>query len=139
MFSIKQSIRFLKFTLFLTLTFPLSGEIDPDSNSSNLSELQLAKRDAKGFEKLAKLIKPSVVIIDSVSRIDREGGKGTGFVLSPDGIIATNFHVIGEHREFKIRFEDGKSFFPDSILAIDRENDLALIKINAQKLPYLEH
>ena len=138
MFSIKQSIRFLKFTLFLTLTFPLSGEIDPDSNSSNLSELQLAKRDAKGFEKLAKLIKPSVVIIDSVSRIDREGGKGTGFVLSPDGIIATNFHVIGEHREFKIRFEDGKSFFPDSILAIDRENDLALIKINAQKLPYLE-
>ena len=138
MFSIKQSIRFLKFTLFLTLTFPLSGEIDPDSNSSNLSELQLAKRDAKGFEKLAQLIKPSVVIIDSVSRIGREGGKGTGFVLSPDGIIATNFHVIGEHREFKIRFEDGKSFFPDSILAIDRENDLALIKINAQKLPYLE-
>jgi len=132
------SLRFLKYALFIILFCPLFGKVKNDTNSSGLSELQLAKRDAEDFEKLAQLIKPSVVIIDSVDRIGRKGGKGTGFVVSPDGVIATNFHVIGEHREFKIRFADGKSYTPHSILAIDRENDLALVKIEVEKLPFLQ-
>ena len=134
----KISIRFLKYAFFSILFCPLFGKINNDTNSSGLSELQLAKRDAEDFEKLAQLIKPSVVIIDSVDRIGRKGGKGTGFVVSPDGVIATNFHVIGEHREFKIRFANGKSYTPHSILAIDRENDLALVKIEVEKLPFLQ-
>ena len=134
----KISIRFLKYALFIILFCPLFGKVKNDTNSSGLSELQLAKRDAEDFEKLAQLIKPSVVIIDSVDRIGRKGGKGTGFVVSPDGVIATNFHVIGEHREFKIRFANGKSYTPHSILAIDRENDLALVKIEVEKLPFLQ-
>ena len=40
--------------------------------------------------------------------------------------------------DFSIRFSDGRSFRPQSILAIDREHDLALIKINASKLPVLK-
>ena len=132
------SLRFLKYALFIILFCPLFGKVKNDTNSSGLSELQLAKRDAEDFEKLAQLIKPSVVIIDSVDRIGRKGGKGTGFVVSPDGVIATNFHVIGEHREFKIRFANGKSYTPHSILAIDRENDLALVKIEVEKLPFLQ-
>jgi regulator of sirC expression with transglutaminase-like and TPR domain len=135
--SIKQSIRFLKFIWLFILIIPLYGRVEHDLNASKSTDLQLAKRDSKGFENLTELIKPSIVIIDSVDRIGREGGKGTGFVVSADGIIATNFHVIGEHRKFKIRFKNGKSYSPVSILALDRENDLALIKIDAQNLPYL--
>jgi S1-C subfamily serine protease len=78
------------------------------------------------------------VVVESVDRIGREGGRGTGFVVSSNGIIATNFHVIGEHRDFKIRFANGNSFSPKEILAIDRENDLALIKIDASDLPTLQ-
>jgi len=111
---------------------------DSENNSSKLSELELAKRDAKDFKNLASLIKPSVVVIESVDRNGYEGGRGTGFVVREDGVIATNFHVIGEHRDFSIRFSDGRSFRPQSILAIDREHDLALIKINASKLPVLK-
>jgi regulator of sirC expression with transglutaminase-like and TPR domain len=122
-------------SLLLLLVSPVIGQ---DDNSSTLSELELAKRDAEDFEKLAKLVKPSVVVIESVDRLGREGGRGTGFVVRGDGVIATNFHVIGEHRDFAVRFADGKTFRPQSILAVDRDRDLALIKIDAKNLPALE-
>ena len=111
---------------------------DFENNSSRLTELELAKRDAKDFKNLASLIKPSVVVIESVDRNGYEGGRGTGFVVREDGVIATNFHVIGEHRDFSIRFSDGRTFRPRSILAIDRDRDLALVKIDAKKLPVLK-
>ena len=111
---------------------------ESDNNSTQLSELELAKRDAKDFKNLATLIKPSVVVIESVDRNGYEGGRGTGFVVREDGVIATNFHVIGEHRDFSIRFTDGRTFRPRSILAIDRNRDLALIKIDAKDLPVLQ-
>ena len=68
----------------------LSPTLGKETNSSTLSELELAKRDAEDFEKLAKLVKPSVVVIESVDRLGREGGRGTGFVVRKDGVIATN-------------------------------------------------
>ena len=124
--------------LSLLLFAPLWGIDSTESNSTKLSDLQLARRDAEDFEKLAALVKPSIVVVESVDRVGREGGRGTGFVVSADGVIATNFHVIGEHREFKIRMADGKFYEPRAILAVDRENDLALIKIDARNLPVLQ-
>jgi len=109
-----------------------------ETNSTSLSELELAKRDAKDFKNLATLIRPSVVVIESVDRNGYEGGRGTGFVVRADGVIATNFHVIGEHRDFSVRLSDGRTFRPHSILAIDRDRDLALIKIEAKELPVLQ-
>ena len=120
--------------LFVSETF---AKPKHDSNSTNLSELEIAKKNAEDFEKLAALVKPSIVVIESVDRLGREGGRGTGFVVRSDGVIATNFHVIGEHRDFLIRFANGKSFRPTKILAIDRENDLAIIKIDTNNLPVL--
>lgn len=114
--------------------FKASGK---DDNSSTLSELELAKRDAEDFANLAKLIKPSVVVIESVDRLGREGGRGTGFVVRKDGVIATNFHVIGEHRDFNVRFANGKTYRPKSILAVDRDRDLALVQIDADDLQVL--
>ena len=58
-------------------------------------------------------------------------------MVSSDGLIATNFHVIGEHRSFQVRFANGDSYQPTSIVAIDRARDLALFKIDAKDLPVL--
>ena len=129
-----QALAFFLIAVFAGNTFGKETE----TNSSKLSELELAKRDAKDFKNLASLIKPSVVVIESVDRNGYEGGRGTGFVVQQDGVIATNFHVIGEHRDFSIRFSDGRTFRPQSILAIDRDRDLALIKIDAKDLPTLQ-
>ena len=123
--------------VFLFLSCLISS-VAEETNSTSLSELELAKRDAKDFKNLATLIKPSVVVIESVDRNGYEGGRGTGFVVREDGVIATNFHVIGEHRDFSVRLSDGRTFRPHSILAIDRDRDLALIKIEAKELPVLQ-
>ena len=138
-FKNKTRLYFLFSILAITIcSGVVNGQEIDDLNLSKLSALQQAKQEAEDFENLVKLIKPSVVVVESVDRIGREGGRGTGFVVSANGIIATNFHVIGEHRDFKIRFANGKSFSPKEILAIDRENDLALIKIEASGLPTLQ-
>lgn len=97
------------------------------------------KREAAAFEKLAAKVKPAVAVIESVDRVGRGGGRGTGFVIQEDGVVVTNFHVIGEHRAFRIRFADGKTYAPQTILAVDRARDLALVKIDvgSEKLPTL--
>ena len=52
--------------LFVSGTF---AKPKHDSNSTNLSELEIAKKNAEDFEKLAALVKPSIVVIESVDRL----------------------------------------------------------------------
>jgi serine protease Do len=62
-------------------------------------------------------------------------GTGSGVIVSPDGYILTNNHVAGSATEIKIRLYDGREFTGRRI-GVDAETDLALVKINAQNLPY---
>lgn len=89
------------------------------------------------YAELAARVKPSVVTISSVDRGGGPWGVGTGFVVGSDGVIATNFHVIGEHREFSVELADGTRCKPTEILAIDRSIDLALFRIDQVELPAL--
>jgi hypothetical protein len=73
----------------------LISSVAEETNSTSLSELELAKRDAKDFKNLATLIKPSVVVIESVDRNGYEGGRGTGFVVREDGV---NCHQLSCYR-----------------------------------------
>ncbi|HUG92556.1 MAG TPA: transglutaminase family protein, partial [Planctomycetaceae bacterium] len=57
---------------------------------------------------------------------------------SPDGLIATNLHVIGEARPITVQTEDGKSYDVAAIHATDRAADLAVLRIDATGLPALE-
>jgi S1-C subfamily serine protease/regulator of sirC expression with transglutaminase-like and TPR domain len=93
---------------------------------------------AKSVEELAKQARPSVVVIKVTGRDGSEQGLGTGFVVSSDGLIATNLHVIGEARPIAVQMADGKRYDVTSVHASDRSLDLALIKIDAQDLPKLE-
>jgi serine protease Do len=62
-------------------------------------------------------------------------GTGSGVIVSPDGYILTNNHVAGPASEIKVRLYDGREFKARRI-GVDGETDLALIKIEAQNLPY---
>jgi serine protease Do len=65
-------------------------------------------------------------------------GAGSGFLISSDGLIMTNKHVIDDtSASYTVLTEDGKNY-EAKILATDPRNDLALLKIEAQGLPYLE-
>jgi S1-C subfamily serine protease len=56
------------------------------------------------------------------------GGTGTAFTVNADGVLLTNAHVAQDCREITVRRFDG-TITPASLLAADRTNDLALIKM----------
>jgi serine protease Do len=62
-------------------------------------------------------------------------GTGSGVIVSPDGYILTNNHVAGPASEIRVRLHDGREFKARRI-GVDAETDLALIKVEAQNLPY---
>ncbi len=65
-------------------------------------------------------------------------GGGSGFIISPDGYILTSSHVVADTKaDYTIILEPRKKY-PAKILARDPINDVAVLKINAKNLPYLE-
>ena len=89
-------------------------------------------------EQLTAKVRMSIVVVSFTGRDGKQLGLGTGFVISPDGLIATNLHVIGEARPISVKFADGKKFPVTTIHATERLMDLALLKIDAKNLPALE-
>jgi serine protease Do len=88
---------------------------------------------------LAERARKSIVAVSFADRDKERGGLGTGFVISPDGLIATNLHVIGEGRPISVEFpETGKQYPVQAVQASERALDLAIIKIDAKDLPALE-
>ena len=63
-----------------------------------------------------------------------EHGIGSGIIISPDGYIITNNHVINDATEIKVALND-RRVFPAKLVGVDKLNDLAVIKINATNLP----
>ncbi len=62
----------------------------------------------------------------------RVNGMGTGIVLDPRGYIVTNYHVIEDVNSLRVRLVDGTSCTA-KVVAIDKETDLAVIKIDPPK------
>ncbi len=79
-------------------------------------------------EIIAKKTKPSIVVIKSKGRSDGKEALGTGFFISKDGLLVTNYHVIGEGKKITLETADGKEIDIASVYAFDRENDLAILK-----------
>ncbi len=59
---------------------------------------------------------------------------GSGFILSADGLILTNAHVVADADEVMVKLTD-KREFKAKVLGADKRTDVALIKINASGLP----
>ena len=93
---------------------------------------------APGVEELAKKVRPSVVVISVMGRDGKRQSLGTGFVVSADGLIATNRHVIGEGRAIRVETADGKHHDVTAVHASDRKLDLAVLRIDAKGLTPLE-
>jgi len=56
---------------------------------------------------------------------------GTGFIVSTDGYIATNHHVIDGATSIQVRLKGGK-VLPAKLIRVDKKNDLAIIKISGE-------
>lgn len=61
-------------------------------------------------------------------------GKGSGFIISKDGHVLTNEHVICKANEIKVTLSDGR-IFKGKVIGRDKSLDIAVVKIKAGKLP----
>ena len=144
--------KFFRFTFYLVLI--------------NIFHLSLAHafNGPDTFADLAEQVSPSVVNISTTGIIEQGGQEmpsiedffnfpfkmpspepserefsslGSGFVISEDGYIVTNNHVVENASDIRVTFTDGLKLEAE-LIAFDTETDLALLKVNGEGLPHLE-
>jgi S1-C subfamily serine protease len=72
-----------------------------------------------------------------VVSVRTEQSLGTGFVVSPDGLIATNLHVVAGNAAITVTLSDHREFQVVEIWNGDRQRDLVVMRIQAKKLPVI--
>lgn len=106
------------------------GQISRDSNSANFTEGSIAS--------IANAVSKSVVSIvtstDQKSFFSNETtsqtAAGTGFILSSDGYVATNKHVVSGASKIGVILDNGTAYEDVELVGTDPLNDFAIIKIN---------
>ncbi|HEY9619466.1 MAG TPA: trypsin-like peptidase domain-containing protein [Crinalium sp.] len=68
----------------------------------------------------------------AVVSIDTGEGTGSGSIISPEGLILTNAHVVGDSRRVKVTLADGREFQGDVIAYGEAGLDLAVVRISGQ-------
>lgn len=107
---------------------PLFNQLDLDF---------LEQNRALSEEELVRQCKPAVVHIQVSETSNRgTGTQGTGFNLSPSGVIITNRHVVEDASSVQIGFGNDIRFFSKDIEFIEGY-DLAVIRLQGKDLPYL--
>jgi len=61
-------------------------------------------------------------------------GMGSGFIISADGYIVTNYHVVANAEHITVKLNDRREF-PAKLVGSDKQSDVALLKIETQGLP----
>lgn|SRR5487761_2211077 len=135
----------------LLLLFACAPAAFPQARPASLGDLSTS------LEALVEQVRPSVVQIFSTSYAAAEEGEGTsastllskqlatgsGVILSEDGLILTNNHVVHNALKIQVKLHNngrGRLFeadLPAKLIGVDREADLAVIKIDKTGLPKL--
>ena len=100
-------------------------------------ELVMPRVDSTEIVSIAELATKTIVQVQ-VGNISEDGeflpnGGGSGVVISSDGLIMTNHHVIDNSVQVRVVFEDGR-MYESKIVGSDRLTDIGLLKISASNL-----
>lgn len=75
--------------------------------------------------------------IEGIPEQRRRGAVGSGFIISDDGYVITNNHVVAGADEIRVHLND-RRVFEAQVIGLDEPSDLALLKIDASDLPYVQ-
>jgi len=113
---------------------PTKTQIIETTKIINLEESQIIK--------VAEEAGPAVVTISTKKLVSgffftyETPALGSGFIISSDGDIVTNYHVIEDAKDITVTLSDGREF-TGFIVGTDPSSDVALLKIKAKDLPHL--
>jgi S1-C subfamily serine protease len=96
----------------------------PSSGSNGSSNGQQANIDVQS---IAEKVSPSVVNL--VSAVNGGEAAGTGIIISSDGLVLTNNHVIASSTELQAELNGNGEYHPVKVLGYDIEHDVALVQI----------
>lgn len=91
---------------------------------------------------IVKRIRPAVVSITSITPgretffgvMPPQEGQGSGVIVTPEGRILTNSHVVAGSAEIRVRLSSGREL-PGRLVGLDRQTDMAVVQVNATGLP----
>ncbi|MBI3041645.1 MAG: trypsin-like peptidase domain-containing protein [Betaproteobacteria bacterium] len=118
---------------------------NPESGSGSLSDAALLDAYSRTVTHVAESVAPAVVRLDVKRRVrgrDARGrevaqevaGSGSGFIFAPDGLIATNSHVVSGAAGIGVTLNDGQ-VLQASLIGDDPDTDLAVVRVDGHKLP----
>lgn len=128
----------------------VSNRSNSDTTEVNVSnrrptEIQVKTVDGKTAMTDAELYAANVNSVVSINitatsdpnffgQTTQTAGAGSGFILTPDGYIVTNYHVVGDADTVKVTLYNGDSY-DAKYIGGDEDYDIAVIKIDAENLP----
>src|SRR2546426_8253971 len=96
-----------------------------------------AETETIDLKALAKKARPAVMLLVVSDATGKQIATGTGFLVSSDGKLITNHHVIEHAVSAVAKAENGGLFPVEGVLADDPKNDLVLLKLRGKDLPFL--
>src|SRR5579862_1877873 len=96
-----------------------------------------AETEQIDLKALAKKARPAVMLLVVSDADGKEIATGTGFLVSSDGKLITNHHVIEGGASVVAKAENGGLFPIEGVLADDPKNDLVILKLKGKDLPFL--
>ncbi|GJL53909.1 MAG: peptidase [Nitrospirales bacterium] len=126
--------------LFLLLTTSITFA-EVDSSESEMRGLRMLEDIQNSIAALAERVTPTVVNISPVRKTGmsrglsttRVPGTGSGVIISDDGFIVTNNHVLGDDTmEAEIRLSDKTKVFAN-VVGRDKDTDIALLKVDMDR------
>ncbi len=147
-------------TLMVLRPGPGRGLALADGKGLEGSDISVLASENRAFERIAESVTPAIVNIQTtqvvnvqqspffqdpffrqffggpfnIPRKQREHALGSGVIVTPDGIIVTNNHVVAKATDIRVMLAD-KRVFTAKVIGTDPDTDVAVIRIDAKDLP----
>jgi hypothetical protein len=108
-----------------------ASPVQPES----IDDTELLDAYSRAVSEVVDAVGPAVVRVETRGNGRRQGGVGSGVIISPDGLVLTNSHVVQGNRELRLATADGLNIGA-RLIGEDADTDLALLRATSpQHLP----